>query len=99
VPLTDPDDASACLRGMILHSAFRGRGYDHVVRLPDGGVLSEIFASHSHRREQAVGLRIDPDGCISFPAEAPRGPRREACKTRSAFRTRRRGHPLNRRRR
>jgi len=74
VTLCDPTDSSASLRGEVLDSAFRGRGYDHVVKLPDGSLLSEIFASHSHRREQAVGLRIDPDGCLTFPADAAAGP-------------------------
>jgi len=69
VTLTAPDDPDASLRGTVLDSAFRGRGYDHVVRLPDGFLLSEIFSSHSHRREQAVGLRIDPDGCLTFTAD------------------------------
>jgi iron(III) transport system ATP-binding protein len=70
VTLTAPDDPGACLHGTVLDSAFRGRGYDHVVRLPDGTLLSEIFAHDSHRREQAVGLRIDPDRCLTFAADA-----------------------------
>lgn len=73
VTLTAPDDPAATLRGTILDSAFRGRGYDHVVRLPDGALLSEIFAGHGHRREEVVGLRIDPAGCLTFPAESRPG--------------------------
>ena len=70
VTLTAPDDPGACLHGTVLDSAFRGRGYDHVVRLADGSLLSEIFAQESHRREQAVALRIDPDGCLTYRADA-----------------------------
>jgi len=70
VTLTAPDDPGACLHGTVLDSAFRGRGYDHVVRLADGWLLSEIFAQESHRREQAVALRIDPEGCLTYRADA-----------------------------
>jgi iron(III) transport system ATP-binding protein len=66
VTLTTPEDPAGCLHGAVLDSAFRGRGYDHVVRLPDGVVLSEIFDTRSHRRGETVGLRIDPDGCLTF---------------------------------
>ena len=72
VTLTAPDDRGADLRGVVLDSAFRGRGYDHVVRLPDGSLLSEIFSAESHRREAAVGLRIDAAGCLAFPADPTR---------------------------
>jgi hypothetical protein len=41
----------------------------HVVRLPDGTLLSEIFARGSHKRDEAVGLRIDAEGCLTFPAD------------------------------
>ena len=74
VTLTAPDDPGACLHGTVLDSAFRGRGYDHVVRLPDGTLLSEIFAPDSHRREQVTGLRIDPDGCLTYPADSTTPP-------------------------
>ncbi|HEV3033807.1 MAG TPA: ABC transporter ATP-binding protein [Solirubrobacteraceae bacterium] len=74
VTLTASDDPESCLHGTVLDSAFRGRGYDHVVRLPDGAVLSEIFASHSHQRGQAVGLRIDPDGCLTFAVGSASAP-------------------------
>jgi iron(III) transport system ATP-binding protein len=66
--IVDPGDPSAGLHGTVLDSAFRGRGYDHVVRLGNGSTLNEIFSGHRHGREQAVGLRIDHDGCFAFPA-------------------------------
>lgn len=70
VTLCAPEDPSASLRGTVVDSAFRGRGYDHVVRLPDGSLLSEIFAASSRGRNAAVGLHIDPDGCLTFPLDA-----------------------------
>ncbi len=72
--IADPGDPSVALRGTVLDSAFRGRGYDHVVRLGNGATLNEIFAGHRHRREQAVGLRIDHDGCFVFPSDAGASP-------------------------
>jgi iron(III) transport system ATP-binding protein len=75
IRLTAPDDPLADLRGTIVDSAFRGRGYDHVVGLPDGELLTEIFARERHRRGGAVGLRVDPQGCLAFPAD-PAAPRR-----------------------
>jgi iron(III) transport system ATP-binding protein len=75
VTLCAPEDPSASLRGTVVDSAFRGRGYDHVVRLPDGLLLSEIFAASSHGRNAAVGLHIDPDGCLTFPLDAAAAPR------------------------
>jgi iron(III) transport system ATP-binding protein len=74
VTLTTPEDPAGCLHGAVLDSAFRGRGYDHVVRLPDGVVLSEIFDARSHRRGETVGLRIDPDGCLTFSVGKPSPP-------------------------
>ncbi len=74
VALCDPGDPGAGLRGEVLDSAFRGRGYDHVVRLPDGALLSEIFAAHSHARGQAVGLRVDPEACLVFPLDGAPAP-------------------------
>jgi iron(III) transport system ATP-binding protein len=76
VTLCEPDDPGASLLGEVLDSAFRGRGYDHVVRLPDGTMLSEIFAAHSHRREHAVGLRVDPEGCLTYATDAATPPRK-----------------------
>ena len=64
------DDTGAHLRGTMLDSAFRGRGYDHAVRLPDGSVLTEIFARERYRRDEAVGLRLDPGGCMAFPLDS-----------------------------
>jgi iron(III) transport system ATP-binding protein len=74
VALCDPGDPGASLRGEVLDSAFRGRGYDHVVRLPDGALLSEIFAAHSHSRGHPVGLRVDPEGCLVFPLDGAPAP-------------------------
>ena len=85
VTLTAPDDPGACLHGTVVDSAFRGRGYDHVVRLSDGTLLSEIFAPDSHRHAQAAGLRIAPDGCLTYPAASTTPP--HAVQPQNAMRT------------
>lgn len=33
-----------------------------------------MFARHRAERGDAVGLRLDPEGCHLFPAEAPSAP-------------------------
>jgi iron(III) transport system ATP-binding protein len=53
-PTRSPEDSGANLRGEVVDSAYRGRGYDHVVRLPDAIQLSEIFSVNSHGRGQAI---------------------------------------------
>jgi iron(III) transport system ATP-binding protein len=89
VTLTTPEDPTGCLHGAVLDSAFRGRGYDHVVRLPDGVVLSEIFDTRSHRRGDTVGLRIDPDGCLTFSVGNPSPSQTTGPSTQSPIQTRR----------
>ncbi len=91
VTLTTPEDATGCVQGAVLDSAFRGRGYDHVVRLPDGVVLSEIFDTRSHRRGDTVGLRIDPDGCLTFSVGNPSPIQTTGPSTQSPTQTRRNG--------
>ena len=71
VGLTAPDDPVASLRGEIADSAFRGRGSDHLIRLADGALLTEVFAARSHRRGEAVGLSIDPEGCLIYTLGDP----------------------------
>jgi iron(III) transport system ATP-binding protein len=61
---------SHLLPGIVLDSAFRGRGYDHVVRLADGSLLTSIFMRASHPRGKTVAVEIDPDGCLAFPLDA-----------------------------
>ena len=37
------------------------------------GVLTGVFARHRAVRGEEVGLRLEPDGCHLFPADAPGG--------------------------
>ena len=50
--------------------AFRGRGYEYAIDLPGLGRLTGVFARHRAERGDAVGLRLDPEGCHLFPAAA-----------------------------
>ena len=50
--------------------AFRGRGYEYAIDLPGLGRLTGVFARHRADRGDSVGLRLDPEGCHLFPAEA-----------------------------
>ena len=52
--------------GKVVDTAYRGRGYDHVVELPGGVRLTGIFDRAAHPRGTAVRLLLDPDGCFAF---------------------------------
>jgi iron(III) transport system ATP-binding protein len=58
------------LTGRVADVAFRGRGYEHAIDLPGLGRLTGVFARHRAQRGDSVGLRLDPDGCHLFPADA-----------------------------
>ncbi len=59
------------LAGTVVDTAYRGRGYDHVVRLADGVLLTGIFDRGARPRGGQVHLRLDPDGCVAFPDPHP----------------------------
>ena len=65
---TEADDRH--LTGRVADVAFRGRGYEHAIDLPGLGRLTGVFARHRANRGDEVGLRLDPDGCHLFPADA-----------------------------
>src|SRR6202012_5853374 len=58
------------LTGRVADVAFRGRGYEHAIDLPGLGRLPGAFARPRADRGDSVGLRLDPEGCHVFPAEA-----------------------------
>ena len=61
----DPGDSGGP-SGTVVDTAYRGRGYDHVVELPGGVRLTGIFDRAAHPRGTAVRLLLDPDGCFAF---------------------------------
>ncbi|MGH3298211.1 MAG: ABC transporter ATP-binding protein [Trebonia sp.] len=63
-------DETPHLTGRVADVAFRGRGYEYSIDLPGLGRLTGIFARHRAERGDSVGLRLDPEGCHLFPAEA-----------------------------
>ena len=58
---------SGGLTGTVVDTAYRGRGYDHVVELPGGVRLTGLFDRTAHHRGTGVHLLLDPDGCFVFP--------------------------------
>ncbi len=58
------------LTGRVADVAFRGRGYEYAIDLPGLGRLTGVFARHRADRGESVGLRLDPEGCHLFPADA-----------------------------
>jgi len=59
------------LAGTVADVAFRGRGYEHAIDLPGYGRLTGVFASTRAARGEAVGLRLEPEGCHVFPHPVP----------------------------
>jgi iron(III) transport system ATP-binding protein len=55
--------------GRILDVAYRGRGYDHVVEC-ERGVLTSVFDERAWARGERCLVRIDPEGCMAFPASS-----------------------------
>jgi len=58
------------LTGTVADVAFRGRGYEYAIDLPGLGRLTGVFARHRAERGDSAGLRLDPEGCHLFPADA-----------------------------
>ncbi|WP_052433140.1 ABC transporter ATP-binding protein [Streptacidiphilus carbonis] len=71
-PDTGSEPAGArTLTGTVVDTAYRGRGYDHVVQLPGGVRLTGIFDRSAHSRGAIVRLLLDPEGCFAFPDPGP----------------------------
>jgi len=58
------------LTGLVADVAFRGRGYEYAIDLPGLGRLTGVFGRHRASRGDEVGMRLDPEGCHLFPADA-----------------------------
>ncbi|WP_052442393.1 ABC transporter ATP-binding protein [Streptacidiphilus neutrinimicus] len=64
--------ASQSLTGTVADTAYRGRGYDHVVELADGSRLTGVFDRRACPRGARVRVTLDPDGCFAYPASSAR---------------------------
>ncbi|NIR59158.1 MAG: ABC transporter ATP-binding protein [Gammaproteobacteria bacterium] len=76
--LVRPDDIVAdpesALRAEVIHKAFKGAEILYTLRLPTGGTVLSLFPSHhNHEIGERVGVRIEAEHLVAFPAEAPRG--------------------------
>jgi iron(III) transport system ATP-binding protein len=56
------------LRGQVEDTAYRGHGYDHLVRLSDGTRLAGVFAAERRQRGEEVQVGLDPAGCFAYPS-------------------------------
>jgi iron(III) transport system ATP-binding protein len=56
------------LRGRVQDVAYRGHGYDHLVRLADGTQLAGVFAAERRQRGEEVEVMLDPEGCFAYPS-------------------------------
>jgi iron(III) transport system ATP-binding protein len=65
---TDADERH--LSGRVADVAFRGRGYEYAIDLPGLGRLTGVFSRERASRGDEVGLRLEPEGCHLFPADA-----------------------------
>jgi len=63
--------ATGSLTGTVVDTAYRGRGYDHVLELPGGAQLTGVFDRLAHRRGTRVHVHLDPEGCFAFPDPQP----------------------------
>lgn len=72
VRLCPPDDDDRHLTGIVADVAFRGRGYEHAIDLPEHGRLTGVFSATRAVRGSVAGLRFDPAGCHLFaPPDSP----------------------------
>ena len=58
------------LRGQVEDIAYRGHGYDHLVRLADGTRLAGVFAAGRRQRGEEVQVGLDPAGCFAYPVSS-----------------------------
>ena len=65
-----PAETPRAVWATIADVAFRGRGYDHAVVLPDGSRLVGIHDEQPHERGAAVALGFDVSGCFYFPSQS-----------------------------
>jgi ABC-type Fe3+/spermidine/putrescine transport system ATPase subunit len=67
--LVASSDDGADLLGVVRDVAFRGRGYEHVVDLADGGRLHSLFSESKWSRGEQVGVKLDAEQCLLLEPE------------------------------
>ena len=67
--LVPSGDERADLLGMVRDVAFRGRGYEHVVDLADGGRLHGLFSESKWGRGERLGVKLDAEQCLLLEFE------------------------------
>jgi iron(III) transport system ATP-binding protein len=72
VQLCSPDRDEHHLLGTVADVAFRDRGYEHAIDVPGQTRITNVLADTRFNRGDAVGLRLDPAGCLLFPTGRPR---------------------------
>ncbi len=70
VQLLAADHARRHLDGVVVDAAYRGRGYDHAVRIGRDSLVG-IHDQRRWARGDRVGVRLDPSSCLLFPSETP----------------------------
>jgi ABC-type Fe3+/spermidine/putrescine transport system ATPase subunit len=66
VRLLPQGEPEGTLLGRIRDVAYRGRGYDHVVKLAAGTSLSSVFNERRYQLGEEVRVQLDPGGCFAF---------------------------------
>jgi hypothetical protein len=74
-PLRDPDSGEPHLTGTVADAAFRGRGHEHAVDIPEHGRLTGMFAVRRADRAAGPGSAwTRPAATCSRPAPPRRPP-------------------------
>jgi iron(III) transport system ATP-binding protein len=70
------DDASS-LKAEVVRKVFRGGDFVYTLRLMSGReVLALVPSHHDHAIGEKIGIRLDAEHVITFPAESPAAPAR-----------------------
>lgn len=59
-----PPSSAAHLFAEVCDVAFSGRGYEHALAVPGGAFFTGIFSATRFERGTAVGVNLDPEGCL-----------------------------------
>lgn len=68
VSLCAPDGDQHHLVGTVADVAFRDRGYEHAIELPNRTRITGVYAPQRAKRGDAVGIALQTEGCLVFPA-------------------------------